>query len=116
LPSSLSLNAFIILSSNGGSEIDKDTYKMSEIKGFDKMFRLDGKVALVTGGKRNFPSSAQSLRETRVGRFPDGVVLQVLEVLGYIPLQHSFSPAQEKYLFRPGKLVAHRALTKQLKS
>lgn len=24
---------------------------MSEIKNFDRMFRLDGKVALVTGGK-----------------------------------------------------------------
>lgn len=27
------------------------SFKMSELKNFDTMFRLDGKVALITGGK-----------------------------------------------------------------
>lgn len=33
---------------------------MSELKNFDRMFRLDGKVALVTGGE-SFNSSAQGI-------------------------------------------------------
>ena len=34
---------------------------MSDLKNYDRMFRLDGKVALVTGGKSSLPTVAQSL-------------------------------------------------------
>lgn len=32
------------------AEVASNLFKMSELKNFDRMFRLDGKVALVTGG------------------------------------------------------------------
>ena len=34
---------------------------MSDLKNFNRMFRLDGKVALVTGGKSSPATAAQSL-------------------------------------------------------
>ncbi|KAH6703208.1 hypothetical protein BKA61DRAFT_646704 [Leptodontidium sp. MPI-SDFR-AT-0119] len=49
---------------------------MSEIKNFDRLFRLDGKVALVTGGERSsFPSrrSQKVIITARKAEGPEGI-------------------------------------------
>jgi hypothetical protein len=61
---------------------------MSQLVDFDRMFRLDGKIALVTGGKCIGPSK-KDRRAERVNP-------QAREDLVFTLQQRSFVPAQRK--------------------
>lgn len=77
---------------------------MSELNNFDNFFRLDGKVALVTGGRvlpRVF--CIQLIHQDRVG-------------WGYTLQRHFSEQAQRRSLSLPGKPRALKGSTKQLTS
>ena len=60
---------------------------MSQLREFDRMFRLDGKVALVTGGELKSLLRLSSLTD---------IVVKALEASDYTQRPRSFSLEHEK--------------------
>ena len=78
---------------------------MSELRDFDRMFRLDGKVALITGGEQpRTDSTRRSALKT----------LQDREDLDFTQRQHSSEQEQRKSSSLRERLEDLRELTKRL--
>lgn len=76
---------------------------MSELKDFSHMFSLDGKVALVTGGRCSSTNTDKPLVNHH---------RQALEVLAFTQLPLFFLLVQERSSYRHAKLKVTRVLTR----
>jgi hypothetical protein len=76
---------------------------MSELRDFDRMFRLDGKVALITGGEQPRTDSRRSALKS----------LQDRVDLGFTQRQHSSEQVQRKSSSPRERLEELRELTKR---